>query len=171
MLWFHCDAATGAIVTGGVAPPIDAPRQVAPEGEILIVVDDGMVGRPFSEEPDFTSLKAKLSNDIDMGAAAAHQKFYTDVLGRRDETVAEARRWQAGDDAAGYPFMSAEAQVRGLSVAQVQEEIMAEVNRLTPTAALIEAHKVAARQAVQNAANLPVIVGAADVDWLSLVAQ
>lgn len=175
--WFFCDDQTGTIVSGGIAPDDQAQLQQPPEGQTLIIVADGAVASPFSATPDFTVLRERLRRQIDSQVGALRAQFITDVPGQAqtyEKKEAEARLWYEGDDQANpqrYPFMIAEANVRGISVADVCAEIMAQVGQLTPIAALLEAHRVAAKQAILNAATLPEIVAAARVDWQGLVQQ
>lgn len=171
--WFVCDRNSGAIVTGG-ASPTEADAQMRPlaESEQLYVVPDGAVGNAFSSTPDFTALKTHLRAAVDAAAGAFRTRFITDVPGQAqtyERKEAEARAWTDGADAAQFPFMSTEAMVRSIPIAQVRAEIMAQVNALTPLAALIEAHRVVAKQAIDAATTLPAIIAAAEVDWEGLL--
>lgn len=167
--WFHCDNLTGAIAAGGMAPTeADARLQTAPEGRTLYVLSDGLVANPFSPSPDFSALKASLLDKIDADAGAIRLIYITDIPGQAqtyEKKEAEARRWQEGDDAADYPFMAAEATARGVDIEQVRDEIIAQVNALTPRAALIEAHRLAAKERVRSGATLPAILAASEIDW------
>lgn len=175
MLWFHCDNTTGAIVTAGIGPEEIAHLQTAPTGQTLVVVPDGSVSNPFSEEPDFTVLKDYLRAKIDKDAGAFRARFITDVPGQSqtyEKKESECRAWTDGDEVANpdkYPFMIAEATVRGVPVAQVRAEIFAQVSMLTPLAALIEAHRVAAKTGVSNATTLLSVLQNAEVDWEGLL--
>lgn len=176
MLWFYCDDTTGAILSGGMAPNEDAAKmQPGREGANLFVVPDGSIDAPFDTIPNFSRLKDYLRAKVDADAGAFRSQFITDVPGQAqtyEKKEAEARLWTDGDEAANpdrYPFMLAEAQVRGIPIGQVRGEIIAQVGQLTPLAAMIEAHRVAAKQAILTATTLPAIMGAAEVDWPGLL--
>jgi hypothetical protein len=66
--------------------------------------------------------------------------------------------------------MAAEAALRGVSVSQIQSEIMAQVNLLTPLAVAVETNRVVAKRNVAAATNIKEIVEAATIDWNSLLA-
>lgn len=173
MLWFHCDTATGEILTAGVSPDqATAELQQPPGGASLVVVPDGAVSSPFSEAPDFSVLKALLAAKIDAEAGAIRSRFITDVPGQAqtyERKEREARAWIEGGNDADFPFLATEASVRGIATSVVQAEVMAQVNALTPLAALIEAHRMAAKIAVASGTTLPAIVNAAAVDWATVV--
>jgi len=177
MLWFHCDDNTGAIVTGGMSPTIEmAQAQQAAPGSSLFVVPDGSVANVFSAEPNFTVLREMLCQKIDGQAGELRMRFITDVPGQAqtyEKKEREARTWAPGNETAHpelYPFMIAEAQARGIDVAEVRAQIIRQVDALTPIAARIEARRVAAKAAISAATVLPHILAAAQVDWQPAVA-
>ena len=157
--WYHCDDQTGAIRAAGFSPnEQEASLQTAPAGSTLYVAADGLIYDPFSN-PDFTRLKEWLRGQIDAQAGAIRAQFVTDVPGQAqtyEKKETEARLWTDGE-------------VRAVPIAQVRAEIMAQVNMLTPVAALVEAHRVAAKIAVSAGGTLPAIMQAAQVDWTALV--
>ena len=108
---------------------------------------------------------------IDTEAGVERSKYITDVPGQAQtyqRKEDEARRWSEGDEATHpelYPFMIAEAEMRAVPIAQVRDEIMAQVNALAPLAALIEAKRICAKRAVDAAEDIPGIAEAANVVW------
>lgn len=171
-MWFFCDDGTGAIVSGGVATFHDASLQTPPDGQSLYVVPDGSIGFPFSETPDFSLLRNGLLEKVDAEAGTIRRTYITDVPGQAqtyEKKEAEARRWQAGDPDSDYPFMAAEAAAREVPIAQVRAEILAQVDALTPRAALIEAHRLASKERIRNGSTLPAIMAASQIDWEGLL--
>lgn len=173
MLWFYCNNDTGAIETGGMASDeVGARQQVAPTGSTLFVVPDGSISNTWTGTPDFAVLKAMLGAQIDAGAGALRARFITDVPGQAqtyERKEREARAWTEGADDADFPFLATEASVRGVAIGTVRAEVMAQVNALTPMAALIEAHRMAAKIAIAGATTLPAIVAAAEIDWTAIL--
>lgn len=174
--WFFCHATTGQILGAGIEGDVAAASAMtAPPGTTLYVTPDGMVRDPYSATPDFTNLKNYYRTKIDAEVGAVRVQFITDVPGQAqtyEKKESEARLWTDGDEVTNpdrYPFMLAEAQVRGIAIAQVRAEIMAQVNQLTPVAALMEAHRVNAKQNVLTAATLPDIIAAAVIPWQSIL--
>lgn len=125
----------------------------------------------FSLPIDLGKVRAFYHARIDAAAGAERSKYITDVTGQAQtyqRKEDEARRWADGDEAVHpelYPFMIAEADMRGIPIAQVRDEIMAQVNALAPLAALIEAKRICAKRAVNAAEDIPGIAMAANVDW------
>ena len=126
---------------------------------------------------DMPMIRAFYHARIDQEAGEQRGKFITDVPGQAQtyqRKEAEARAWTEGDEVANpdaYPFMIAEATLRGVSVAQVRDDILAQVNALTPIAALIEARRICAKRAVDAAPDIPAIAQAATVDWMQGVSM
>lgn len=116
-------------------------------------------------------VRAFYHDRIDAEAGAERSKYITDVPGQAQtyqRKEDEARRWSEGDDAAHpelYPFMIAEADMRNVPIAQVRDEIMAQVNALAPLAAIIEAKRICAKRAVDVAPSIQAIAQAAAVNW------
>lgn len=170
--WFHCDNASGAISAGGISSSQDAPKQTAPEGQTLYVVPDGMIGSPFSAQPDFSLLKGHLRSTVDEQAGAARKDIITDVPGQAQTygaKAAEAQAWVDGADAAGFPYLSAEAEARGVTMAQVRDEIIAQLGAQTPILARIEANRIRAKRDIDSASTLPSILSAGQVDWPAII--
>jgi len=124
---------------------------------------------------DLAVLKPALRARVDRDVGEVRATFITDVPGQAqtyEKKEAEARLWTDGDEVTHperYPFMLTEAQVRGVTIAQVQAEIMAQVDALTPVAATVEAHRIAAKAAISAASTASEAVLAAAVDWQAVL--
>lgn len=124
--------------------------------------------------PNLDVLKPRLTQLVDAEAGGVLAPFYTAIDGQDDrysEKRAEALSWQAGDDAenpARYPFMVAEAEERGVSVAAVRASILARLAQ-RPTVAKIEAKRVATKDRVRAATNSFDAVTATNIDWGALL--
>lgn len=166
-----CDDATGAAISAGICADADV-SAMAGAGQTAYSVQPGVVAWPSI---DLTTQRDYLRTLIDQQAGAFRLQFITDVPGQAqtyEKKEAEARLWTSGDEITNpdrYPFMIAEATVRAIPISQVRSEIMAQVNMLTPLAAIIEAHRVAAKQAILVASTLPDMFSAAQVDWQGLL--
>jgi hypothetical protein len=173
------DLATGAFKGAGSCPPEQIANQATPgigviESAADVLIASEQDGRTVISV-DLAPVRTHLRDRIDAEAGATRMHFITDVPGQAQSYAkkeAEARAWTPGDDTAHpdlYPFMIAEATVRGVSVAQVRSEIVAQVDALIPIAARIEAHRAAAKIAVSAASAIPEMIAAATVDWNSLI--
>ena len=142
----------------------------AGEGERAIEMRDASLAWAAG---NLSPIRDALLDRIDREAGAIRARFITDVPGQAqtyEKKEAEARAWTAGDPEADYPFMAAEATVRGVPIAQVRAEIMAQVDALKPIAALVEAHRIHAKQSVKDAETVAGMILAATVDWEAVLA-
>lgn len=173
MLWFHCDATTGEIVTGGMAPNIDvANLQAAPVGQVLITAPDGTVGNLFTATPDFTGFRDYLLGQIDDGAEATRQKFITGGSGQAMTYLhkeAEARAYEA-DNAVATPFLTAEAAATGVTVAALAATVAAQANAWASIGPKIEAARLAAKKEVKAGTTLLAMHTPAQIDWAAVTA-
>ena len=148
----------------------DAAIQELPAGLAALVVPRAAIE---GETINLDVIKADQSRNVDLQAGAVRSLYYTNVPGQSqiyEKKEAEARSYSKGASPADFPFMSAEASLRGVPVDEVQAEIMAQVNLLTPLAAAVESHRVVAKRNVATATNIKEIVEAATIDWNHLLA-
>jgi hypothetical protein len=176
------DLATG-LFAGQNECPLEAAHLQTTEGQgwaisTRNVIESAIVEGEVITSLNFAGVEEWLRTKIDTEAGAMRKLYITDVPGQAqtyERKEREARSWTAGDETANpgsYPFMIAEATVRAVPIEQVRDEIMAQVNALVPFAALIEAHRVAAKLAVAAAMpNLRDMVSAGSVDWATIVTQ
>lgn len=160
---------TGAVLYRGEGPPGTAARQVLQEGTAILMVPPSLLSTPGI---DMGLLRDHMKDQIDAEAGAIRKLFITDVPGQAqtyERKEAEARRWQDGDDLTDFPFMAAEAEASGKSVAEICSSILTAVATLTPIAARIEGKRMAAKRAMDEAADLLALVNAKVIDWQSVV--
>jgi len=171
MLWYYCDNETGAILTGGLSPNEETAKknsELTPEGAGFYMVPDGSVSNMFEGTPDFSVLQNDLCNRIDREAGELRALFITDVPGQPqtyERKEREARAWTPESDPANFPFMTAEADERGIDIAVVQAEIMQQVETLIPLAARVEGRRIATKERIMKSTTLPGIISAYKVDW------
>lgn len=172
MLWFHCDEATGEIITGGMVPNIDAANlQTPPAGQVLLTAPDGSVSGLFTGTPDFTGFRNYLLAQVDDAAEATRQLFITGGSGQamtylRKET--EARAYVANNTVA-TPFLTAEAAATGVTVAALAATVVAQANAWEVIGPKIEAARLGAKKAVKAATNIAEMHAASQVDWAAVV--
>lgn len=147
----------------------DAAIQELPAGLAALVVPRAAIE---GETVNLAAIKADQARKVDIQAGAVRSLYYTDVPGQSqtyEKKEAEARTFISGDSPVNFPFMAAEAELRGVSVSQIQSEIMAQVDFLTPLAVAVESNRVVAKRNVAAATNIKEIVEAATIDWNSIL--
>lgn len=106
---------------------------------------------------------------VDETAGNCRKLFKTSIPGQ-ESTYAdkeyEAKSWVEGQDPSFYPYMAAEAEIRGITMEEVQEEILAKANSIAPILAKVEAKRLDLKRKVREATNIGGIVEAAKIDWL-----
>lgn len=163
------DLATGEERWRAQGNPGDASRQELPEGLATAVVPQIALQ---TVPADLAIIKDYYRALVDMGAGRFRMQFITDVPGQAqtyERKEAEARAWTEGADSAAFPFITAEATLRGVPVETVRDEVMAKVNALTPIAAAIEARRLFAKQTISEAQHIGEIVEAAKVNWAGVM--
>lgn len=162
------DTATGEERWRAQGNPGDASRQELPEGLAAAVVPQVALQ---TVPADLAVIKEYYRALIDLGAGRFRMQFITDVPGQAqtyERKEAEARAWTTDADSADFPFIAAEAALRGVSIETVRDEVLATVNALIPLAAAIEARRLFAKLAVTEADNIGAVVAAAQVNWASI---
>lgn len=159
------DLATGLECWRSQGNTGDAAIQQLPDGLAAAVVPMVAVA---VVPTDLELVKAYYRAIVDMEAGRFRMQYITDVPGQAqtyERKEVEARAWQEGDDLATYPFMAAEASLRGVDISVVRDDIMAQVNALIPLAAKIEARRLVTKQAITDAETIGAIVAASQVNW------
>lgn len=172
--WLIVDATSFEVATLGSAPGESYPP--APPGHKLIPVSSEVLRVSWAPEEgpiDLDALKAALCRQIDVACGDMRRRFVTDITGQ-DATyqlkLAEARRWQSGDDPADYAYLGREAAKRGVTLAALVAEVLATaalwIETIDPE---LESSRVAAKKQVLAATSAAQIIAAAQVDWEALL--
>lgn len=160
-----CADADGAILSTGTLPDAALLAAQAQAGSTAYEVPAGFWAHPY---PNMTALRQWLRDKVDAEAGAFRRLYYTDIPGQSQiyaAKEAEARAWTSGLDPALTPYLSAEAQLRGVAIAQVRAEVLAQVAAVTPLSALVEARRVTMKQTISAATTVPAAWAAATFDW------
>lgn len=149
---------------------------LALESEALIVADGAvawqMTMRPWTED-EWAEREAELHAQIDSEAGDAVARLITVRIGQDEEyreKEAEARAYLA-DPGGTYVFLSAEADLLGITMADLAADVIAKADEVRPLRALIGAHRRAAKVAVtaaRTAHDFPAMTAAALIDWENL---
>ncbi|MBB4860381.1 antitoxin component HigA of HigAB toxin-antitoxin module [Novosphingobium chloroacetimidivorans] len=153
-------------------------RNSGPEGASLLGSNNEERGNfvvPYSiwdsYPVDLDGIKAVAAARLDQAAEAFRLQFITPGAAQAmtyQTKAAEAVAYLA-DDTAPVPFLSAEAQACGMTVADLALEVSARAASWTVIGAQIEALRMSRKLTIQQAANLAEIAQAMVVDWSAAV--
>lgn len=124
---------------------------------------------PTSEELD--AREARLYAQIDREAGVFRKRFITDVPGQQQtyaEKEGEARAWTEEADPDDFPFLAAEAAVRGVPIADVAALVIATADAWRLLGAAIEGARMGGKAAVtaaKAAGDWGAMTDAAQVNW------
>ena len=161
---------------GSVKGTYTVPR----ESDLFAQVDAGAgeVGYPLPEGTlntipyDLSVLRNFKKQQIDAQAGAVRSRFITTVPGQESTYLykaAEAKAWTDSADPADFPMLSAEAAATGVTMGELAATVRANADLWTAIGARIEAARLAAKQAITAAEDIPAIFIAATVDWEAVV--
>lgn len=162
--WIVYDIETGAELYAGSGNTGSAAYQQVPEGAALIVVPQAVVART---PRDLDALRAALIVGVDASAEDVRQRILTPGAGQAlvySAKLAEARAVLSGADEP-TPFLTAEADARSITVAEMAAQVVAAAARWAQAGAAIEATRACAKQELFQAATLGGLIEAARVAW------
>ena len=165
--WIVFDPVSGLELWRGGGSAGSAAQQDMPEGAALVVVPQAVIAK---SEIDLDRLRACLALRVDAEAEAIRQRFLTPGAGQAmtyQAKQAEARAW-VSDNSLPTPFLSAEAPARGMTVADLADEVIRLSDAWTMIGAAIEGMRMGAKSAIAEAGTLGAIVAASRVDWTTL---
>lgn len=157
------DQATGAVLRSGICQDADLAAQ-ARDGEAVIEATSNAV---VVAEVNLTPVRDALLAQIDADAEATRMRFITPGAGQAMTYLrkeAEAKAYLAGDPAP-TPFLSAEAPARSMTLADLAAEVASRAAAWQGIGPKIEAARLAAKKAVQEATNISDMHQAAVIDW------
>ncbi|MEG3084818.1 hypothetical protein U1707_14285 [Sphingomonas sp. PB2P12] len=162
--WIVYDVATGDERWRGSGSIGTSLHQQLPEGFALVLVPMAVVANAVI---DLGTLRAAMAQRIDVEAERVRMSVLTSGSGQAmtyQRKEAEARAWT--DDATTQtPFLSAEADARGMAIADLAAEVIQNADVWTTIGAAIEGLRMGAKAAVGRAVNLGAIVAASKADW------
>lgn len=178
---FPADLRLAGLSDFGVFEVADAPLPEPGPGQTIREIVPAKVGETWTRQfelvdptpGDFAILEKTLHSRIDVEAGAFRTRFITAVPGQEQtyaEKEVEARAWLA-DPAGTYPFLTAEAALRDIPIADVAAEVISTADAWRPLGALIEATRIAAKRTVTaaRAANdWAAMTSASEIDWEAL---
>jgi len=126
----------------------------------------------FVDHEGLEDMRGRLLASLDDQAEATRLKYITNGSGQSmtyQYKVAEAAAWTA-DNEASVPFLSAEADARGMTIADLVSEVQTNAAAWTLIGSKIEAARMGAKTAVRNASTAAEMIAAATVDWQAVTA-
>ncbi|MDP1026400.1 hypothetical protein Q5H91_04180 [Sphingomonas sp. KR1UV-12] len=162
--WIVYDLATGAELYPGSGMPGTAAYQQPPEGAGIVVVPQAVVAQ---QPRDLGALKAALILGVDNDAERARAAIITALPGQVGTYVlkeAAARAWLA-DNGASTAMLQPEATARGMTIAALAAEVIANAEAWAQLSGAIEGMRYAAKARIAAAATIGAIVEAAVIDW------
>jgi hypothetical protein len=161
-----------------INPKEDTVLQNKAEGEVCVFVDsvgswiiapDGLTAA--IQVQSVLDLKPLVSTQIDIEAEAVRGQFITSGSGQAMTYLrkeAEARACLA-DQAAPAPFLEAEALATGLTIGTIAQAVVDQADAWTVIGPRIEAARMAAKRAVDQATTVAGVNAAAAIDWQSVI--
>ncbi len=168
--WIVYDLATGEELYTGSGMPGTAAYQQAPEGTGVIMVPQAVVAQ---QPRNLGALKAALTLGVDNEAERRRGVIITALPGQVGtylQKEAAARQWLA-DNSAPTAMLAPEAAARGMTVADLAAEVIANAEAWAYLSGQIEGLRFAAKVAIAGATTIGAIVQAAVIDWSSLDAS
>lgn len=155
-------------IKGGFTQDYDLEKQAGP-GETAYAVPSEVLTFP---DLTLAPLRDKLRGDIDSAAETRRLDFITSGAGQAMtyQHKADEARAVLADSSAATPFLTAESEATGQSVADIAAAVVAQVNAWISAGSKIEAARIKAKAAVNAASDVPSLFAAATVDWSAITA-
>ncbi|GAA3708575.1 hypothetical protein GCM10022268_17370 [Sphingomonas cynarae] len=158
------DLASGKELWRGSGPAGAALTQPLPNGVGILLVPQEVV---MQIEIDLPALRTALMVGVDNAAERARARFITALPGQVGTywmKAEVARRWLA-DNSASTVMLASEATARGMTIADLAAEVVANAEAWAFVADAIEGIRFTAKRAIAEAMTIGAIAEAAVVDW------
>jgi len=165
--WIAYDTETGVELWRGSGTPGTAAIQPLEDGVSLILVPQTVVA---SRVIDLDALREALKIGIDNEAERQRSRFITALPGQVGAywmKADAARRWLT-DNSSSTVMLASEATARGMTIADLAAEVVANADAWAFVADAIEGVRFAAKRAIAEATTIGGIAQAAVVDWSAL---
>lgn len=165
--WIIYDLATGEPLTRASGSVGQFAIQRVPEGCGIVQVPWAVVAQPTL---DLDVLRAFVAMRIDQEAEQVRARYVTALpaqIGTYVLKEAAARAWLA-DSSASTAMLAPEAIARGMSIADLADEVIANADAWTALSGAIEGLRFGAKRLVAEAVTIGGIATAAHVDWTVL---
>ena len=126
-------------------------------------------------DTEFAAHEVALHAEVDAAAGRFRLRFITDTAGQATTYDAKAKEAEAyaANPSGTYPFLSAEAEATGQTLAATAATVAATAAQWTLIGAAIEGARIAAKRAVtaaKDAGDWPAMGVAATIDWEGVIA-
>lgn len=168
--WIIYDLVTGEELYTGSGQPGTAAYQKAPEGAGIIIAPPAMV---MQVPRNLDALREALVMGVNNEAERARARYVTALpaqIGTYVLKEAAARAWIA-DNAAPAVMLEPEAAARGMTIAALAAEVIANADAWARLSGAIEGLRFAAHARIAGATTIGAIAQAAVVDWSVLDAS
>lgn len=165
--WIIYDLETGEELYAGSGSIGTGAFQKVPDGAGILIVPQAVVAQ---RPRDLEALRTALVIGVDNQAEQARARFVTALpaqVGTYLLKEAAARAWLA-DGAAPTVMLQPEATARGMTIAQLAAEVIANAEAWATLAGSIEGLRFAAKERIAAASTIGAIASAAVIDWESL---
>lgn len=165
--WIVYDADSGEELWRGSGPAGSGAVQPLPDNAALLLVPQSVIATPTI---DLDALRVALSLSIDNAAEQARARFVTALPGQIGTYVlkeAAARAWLA-DSSAPTAMLAPEADARGMTIADLAAEVIANADAWTQLSGAIEGLRFGAKWRIAEATTIGNIALAAQIDWTVL---
>ncbi|GGB21546.1 hypothetical protein GCM10011380_08910 [Sphingomonas metalli] len=162
--WIVYDLVTGAELYAGSGMPGTAAYQHPPEGAGIVVVPQAVIAQ---QPRDLDALRAALVMGVDNEAERVRSRYVTALpaqIGTYVLKEAAARAWLA-NSSASTAMLLPEAAARGMTIADLAAEVIANADAWTQLSGAIEGVRFAAKARIAAAPTIGAIVQAALLDW------
>jgi hypothetical protein len=169
--WIVYDIETGQVLYPGSGSLGVAQSQVLPQGAALLMVPLAAIsGGTINLEP----IREGLIGLVNHNCGQFRMQFITDVPGQQASYLTketEAKAWVPGADLADFPFLAAEAEYTGMTVADIAALVLATAAAWRGLAAKIEGRRRGAMIELAAATDVAALVRGSTVDWPALLAS